>query len=88
MKIAVITSQFLREHTEASLERLARQDIGCETLLLTYKTFACLPELYDQYAEKVDGFLVSGQVTQAAIEGRKHAVRKPILYFQADTAEL
>lgn len=88
MKIAVITSQFLRRHTEASLERLSRQDIGCETLLLTYKTFACLPDLYDQYAEKVDGFLVSGQVTLAAIEGKKHAVRKPIMYFQADTTEL
>lgn len=88
VKIAIITSQFLREPTRASLERLERQDIGCETLLLTYKSFACLPELYDQYAEKVDGFLVSGQVTQAAIEAKKHAVRKPVIYFQADTAEL
>lgn len=88
MKIAIITSQFLCEPTKASLERLERQDIGCETLLLTYKSFACLPELYDQYAEKVDGFLVSGQVTQAAIEVKKHAVRKPVTYFQADTAEL
>lgn len=88
VKIAIITSEFLRGPTKASLERLEQLDIGCETLLLTYKSFAALPDLYDQYVQEVDGFLVSGQVTQAAIEGKKHMVRKPVLHFQADPAEL
>lgn len=84
-KIAVITSQSLREPTGASLERLKPE---CETLLVTYESFAQLPGLYDRYAGEVDGFLVSGQVVQAAIEGAGHDVRKPVMCFQADTAEL
>lgn len=84
-RIAVITSRFLREPTEAALGRLGPE---CETLLLTYESFAQLPGLYDRYADEVDGFLVSGQVVQAAIEITEHAVRKPVLCFQADTAEI
>lgn len=88
MKLAIITSRSLHEPTAASLERLRRVQPDCETVLLTYENFAHLPALYDAYAESVDGFLVSGQVAQAAIEIKEHAVRKPLLYFQADTAEL
>ena len=84
-RIAVITSRFLREPTEAALGRLAPE---CETVLLAYESFAQIPGLYDQYAGEVDGFLVSGQVVQAAIEITEHAVRKPVMCFQADAAEI
>ena len=62
MKLAIITSRSLHEATAASLERLRRIQPDCETVLLTYDNFAHLPALYDEYAESVDGFLVSGQV--------------------------
>ena len=88
MKLAIITSQSLREPTAASLARLQKLQPDYETVLLTYENFAQLPALYDEYAPSVDGFLVSGQVTLAAIERKEHAVRKPLLHFQADTAEL
>ena len=88
MKLAIITSQSLRDPTAASLARLQKLQPDYETVLLTYENFAQLPALYDEYAPSVDGFLVSGQVTLAAIERKEHAVRKPLLHFQADTAEL
>ena len=87
-KVAIITSRSLREPTAASLERVKTMNPECETLLLTYDSFSHLPGLYDQYAEEVDGFLVSGQVAQAAIEIKEHEVRKPLMFFQADRAEL
>ena len=82
MKLAIITSQSLREPTAASLARLQKLQPDYETVLLTYENFAQLPALYDEYAPSVDGFLVSGQVTLAAIERKEHAVRKPLLHFQ------
>lgn len=88
MKLAIITSQSLREPTAAALARLQKLQPDYETVLLAYENFAQLPALYDEYAPSVDGFLVSGQVTLAAIERKEHAVRKPLLHFQADTAEL
>lgn len=84
-KIAVITSEFLRRPMEAAIRRLQPET---ETVMLTYNSFAHLPGLYDQYAPEVDGFLASGQVTKAAIESRSHTLNRPIVVFQADTAEI
>lgn len=84
-KIAIVTSETLRRPTEASLRRLRPE---MEAVLVTYDSFAHLPGLYDRYAPQVDGFLVSGQVAQAAIESREHALHRPVMVFQADMAEL
>lgn len=84
-RIAVITSEFLRRPTETALRRLRPE---METVMLTYSSFSDLPGLYDRYAPEVDGFLASGQVTRAAIESQDHALNRPIITFQADTAEI
>ena len=47
MKLAIITSQSLREPTAASLARLQKLQPDYETVLLTYENFAQLPALYD-----------------------------------------
>lgn len=84
-RIAVITSEFLRGPTEAAIRRLRPE---MEVMMLTYDSFAHLPGLYDRYAPEVDGFLASGLVTRAAIESRNHALNRPVITFQPDTAEI
>lgn len=84
-RIAVITSEFLRRPTEAAIRRLRPE---METMMLSYNSFAHLPGLYDRCAPEVDGFLASGQVTRAAIESQNHALNRPIITFQPDTAEI
>lgn len=84
-KIAVITSHFLEKPTREALSRI---ELDCDFIFTTYDNFKHIPKVYDQFADLVDGFLVSGNMAKSAIEVLDHEVKRPIISFNIDLAGL
>ena len=83
--IVVITSHFLRPHIEEIYSNL---DLECNIKVVAYDNFNTIHKIYDQYAACTNGFLVSGTAAKAAIEVVEHELKRPIISFEIDFAEL
>ena len=84
-KIVFITSQHLRQPTCDALERICPP---CETVVATYNNFEHIADVYRQYADSADAFLVSGPSAKRAIELACGTTSKPIMSFKVDSDAL
>lgn len=84
-KIVVITSHHFYNPTRQALKRLElEQDIT----VVPYDNFEHIAQVYEEYAEEADGFLVSGSSAKSAIEMSISKPKKPIYAFQVDSSAL
>ena len=83
-KIVVITSSYLRGFVEESYREINPE---CEILVVEYKDFTHISSIYKEYEESAIGFIVSGQMAYHAIIKAVPDYKKPIVYFQADSAD-
>lgn len=79
-KIIVITSGYLHEFVR---ETLAEEDLDCDIQVLEYKNFYHATELYQEYEEQADGFMISGTALMTAVEKALPDHKKPIVSFEA-----
>lgn len=84
-KIGLITSHYLYTPTKESIKRLGLED---STLIAAYDDFSHIAQVYDAMADKVGGFLVSGQSAMLSIRLSEHAVTRPMISFQVDEPSL
>lgn len=84
-QIVFITSHYLRQPMLQALERL-RPECGCT--VVTYDNFEHISQVYEQYADQADAFIVSGPSALAAIERAHPRLSKPIISFQIGTDAL
>lgn len=84
-KIALITSHYLCQPTKDALNRI---DPDCDYIVVPYDNFEHITQVYEQFAQSVDGFLISGQSALSAIQLNAGYVLKPMVSFQVDTAAL
>ena len=84
-KIVFITSHHLYRPTCDALERIGAD---CETIVATYDNFEHIAEVYRQYLDEADAFLVSGPSAKRAIELACGAITKPITYYKVDSESL
>lgn len=64
-------------------DALSDVDAQCDIQIVEYDNFYHAIELYRQYEEQVDGFMVSGKSVQAAITKAVAEQKKPIVSFEA-----
>ncbi len=84
-QIVFITSHYLRQPMLQALERL-KPECGCT--VVTYDNFSHISQVYEQYADQADAFIVSGPSALAAIERTHPKLAKPIISFQIGTDAL
>ena len=84
-KIVFITSHHLYQPT---CDALARIDSDCATIVATYDNFEHIADVYRQYADEADAFLVSGPSAKRAIELACGTITKPITYYKVDSEAL
>lgn len=59
MKIAVITTEFLKEFVDNSIKKL---NINAEIEIYIYRDFSHVGDLYLEIEDRFDGFAVSGPI--------------------------
>lgn len=84
-KIVFITSHHLYQPT---CDALARIDSECETIVATYDNFEHIAQVYRQYTDVADAFLVSGPSAKRAIELACGTITKPVTYYKVDSEAL
>lgn len=81
MKIAIITTEFLKEFVENSIKKL---NINAEVEIYIYKNFSHVGDLYLEIEDKFDGFAVSGPIPKEAITKKVGTIKKPLVDFGTD----
>ncbi len=81
MKIAVITTEFLKEFVDNSIKKL---NINAEIDIYIYKDFSHVGDLYLEIEDKFDGFAVSGPIPKKAITKKAGTIKKPLVDFGTD----
>ncbi|HBG5345517.1 TPA: hypothetical protein KQG29_002922 [Clostridioides difficile] len=76
MKIAVITTEFLKEFVDNSIKKL---NINAEIEIYIYKDFSHVGDLYLQIEDRFDGFAVSGPIPKKAITKKVGIIKKPLV---------
>ncbi|MEG0774200.1 hypothetical protein [Clostridium sp.] len=84
-KIAIITTKFLHHFIE---EMLGKMQLECDFQILEYTGFNNISEIYTSLEDEVDGFMVSANVAQFAIEKSVKSPKKPIVWFGSDLVGL
>ena len=84
-KIVIITSEYLHPFVAGAYREMG---LPCQVEVVKYKDFETISEVYKRYEEEEDvrGFVVSGQIAKEAIVKAVPDCKKPIEYFQADSA--
>lgn len=82
-KIVVITSEYLHPFVSEAYQEI---ELPCEVEVVKYRDFETISEVYKKYEDSVRGFVVSGQIAKEAIIKAIPDYKKPIAYFQADSA--
>lgn len=85
IKIVFITSHYLHQPMLQALERLK---LDRDSLVVTYDNFEHIGQVYEQYVEEADAFIVSGPSAKAAIERSHPRPTKPVISFQVGTDAL
>lgn len=80
-KIIVITSQYLNVFIRNTLIDTV---LDCDIQILEYSNFNHLIELYKEYEDRADGFMVSGKAAQTVISKAFPEHKKPIVSFEAN----
>ncbi|MCC0634831.1 hypothetical protein [Clostridioides sp. ES-S-0001-02] len=81
MKIAIITTEFLKEFVANSIKKL---NINAEIEIYIYKDFSHVGDLYLEIEDKFDGFAVSGPIPKEAITKKVGTIKKPLVDFGTD----
>ncbi|UWD49721.1 hypothetical protein NYR90_05660 [Clostridioides difficile] len=81
MKIAIITTEFLKKFVENSIKKL---NINAEVEIYIYKNFSHVGDLYLEIEDKFDGFAVSGPIPKEAITKKAGTIKKPLVDFGTD----
>ena len=84
-KIVFITSRYLHQPMLQALQRLNPE---YSATVVTYNNFDHIAQVYDQYVEQADAFIVSGPSAKAAIERSHPKLAKPVISFQIGTDAL
>ncbi len=79
-KIVIITSKYLHAFMEETVLGV-KQD--CDIQILEYNNFYHAIELYKEYEDQADGFMISGKAAQTVILKAFPEHRKPIVSFEA-----
>lgn len=79
-KIIVITSQYLYEFVR---EALSEERTDCDLQIVEYENFYHAAEIYREYEEQADGFMISGSSARTAIVKAVPECKKPIVPFEA-----
>lgn len=85
MKILIITNTFLYDFIQSTVLGI-QADYDVE--IVTYNRFEDVAEIYDANKDRVDGFLVSGQIALAALEKTYPNHKKPVFSFEPDIISL
>ncbi|WP_254208977.1 hypothetical protein [Clostridioides difficile] len=67
MKIAVITTEFLKEFVDNSIKKL---NINAEIKIYIYRDFSHVGDLYLEIEDRFDGFAVSGTIPKKLLQKR------------------
>ncbi|WPV46334.1 hypothetical protein CDIFJ21_31350 [Clostridioides difficile] len=67
MKIAVITTEFLKEFVDNSIKKL---NINAEIEIYIYRDFSHVGDLYLEIEDRFDGFAVSGPSPKKLLQKR------------------
>ncbi|MBT2157122.1 hypothetical protein KK424_02705 [Clostridioides difficile] len=65
MKIAVITTEFLKEFVDNSIKKL---NINAEIEIYIYRDFSHVGDLYLEIEDRFDGFAVSGPIPKKLLQ--------------------
>ncbi len=84
IKIVVITSEYLHPFVTDTFGQIILEGVAFE--VVKYQNFQHIARLYAEHEDVADGFMVSGNTAQAAIEKAYPSHKKPIVAFQADSA--
>lgn len=83
-KIIIIASEFIHKYVEKLIEKI---QVDCDIKIIKYKNFDHLVEIYKEYEDIADGFMISGQTALSAIEKEINHRKKPIVPFQANITD-
>ncbi|WP_308552592.1 hypothetical protein [uncultured Peptoniphilus sp.] len=83
--IMIITSAYLKNHLEKYVKKF---NSSIEFSIGVYKNFSHISELYNENANKCDGFLVTGKIAKQAILQNKMNFVKPIESFELSLSDI
>lgn len=84
MKIAVITTNFLKDFVENAIKQYIFPNNEVYTEIFIYNSFFDIGDLYLDIVNRFDGFMVSGPVPKQAIIKKAVNISKPLVDFGTD----